>query len=151
MSGAASRAKGQRGERDAANIIAGLTGFDVKRRVRQRHGDSDLEGVPGWSIEIKNQARPNIPAWWRQTIEQAAQSESLPVLIYKEPRKGWKAMWPMSIVLNGVEEGTWLDDRYIVTSTIDAWCAVVTDIHQDAIDYSTAQRKAMKRYGLHER
>ena len=47
--GAMQRTKGQTGEREAAALIRDLTGWDVRRRVRQHDGDSDLEGVPGLS------------------------------------------------------------------------------------------------------
>jgi hypothetical protein len=41
------RNKGKTGEREVAAIVRELTGWDVRRRVRQHDGDSDLEGVPG--------------------------------------------------------------------------------------------------------
>ena len=52
-----SRNKGKAGEREIAALVADLTGLKVMRRVRQRDGDSDLEGVPGWCIEVKRHAR----------------------------------------------------------------------------------------------
>ncbi len=50
---AAQREKGKRGEREVAGIIKTLLGVDVRRRVRQHEGDSDLEGIDGWVIEVK--------------------------------------------------------------------------------------------------
>lgn len=46
------RRKGQVGEREAAALIREHTGWEVTRRVRNAAGDSDLLGVPGWSVEI---------------------------------------------------------------------------------------------------
>ena len=51
--GRAQREKGKRGEREVAALIRDLLGYEVRRRVRQHDGDSDLVGVPGWSIEVK--------------------------------------------------------------------------------------------------
>ena len=53
-----SRTKGAAGERELAAALRELTGWDIRRRVRQHDGDSDLEGVPGWSIEVKRLADP---------------------------------------------------------------------------------------------
>ncbi|NZA00578.1 hypothetical protein H0I39_00080 [Ottowia beijingensis] len=55
--GAMSRTKGKVGEREIAALLAELTGCDVRRRVRQHDGDSDLEGLPGWCVEVKRHAR----------------------------------------------------------------------------------------------
>ncbi len=41
------------GEREAAELVRELTGWDVRRRVRQHAGDSNLQGVPGWAVEVK--------------------------------------------------------------------------------------------------
>ena len=51
--GGLSRSKGQRGEREVAALLSELTGHDVRRRVRNHAGDSDLQGLPGWEIEVK--------------------------------------------------------------------------------------------------
>ena len=66
------RNKGAGGEREIAGIMRDLTGWDVRRRVRQHDGDSDLEGVPGWSVEVKRHrtaSRGDIAGWWRHTEE----------------------------------------------------------------------------------
>lgn len=60
------RNKGKDGEREAAALLAGITGLDIRRRVRQHDGDTDLEGLPGWSLEIKRYAaapRGEIARW----------------------------------------------------------------------------------------
>lgn len=127
MSGMQSRSKGARGERELAALLTEHLGASVKRRVRQHEGDSDLEGVPGWCIESKNCAELRVSEWWRQAVEQAQKSERfvLPVLFYKIPRKGWRAMWPMSVLVG--EVNFWPSEEYAVTSSIAAWCAVARE------------------------
>jgi len=126
MSGKFSRSKGQRGELAVAGIIHELTGWTVKRKVRQHDGDSDLEGVPGWAIECKNHATITIPAWWRQTVDQA-HNGNIPVLFYKVPRKGWRAMWPISAMINH-DADYWDHIDYTCDTTIEAWAVVARDM-----------------------
>lgn len=94
--GAASRTKGQTGERELAALLADLTGQDVRRRVRNHAGDDDLAGVPGWSIECKRY-RATTPAlvsdWWLQAQRQAQAAGCEPVLLYRADRGQWRAVW----------------------------------------------------------
>lgn len=121
--GLMSRSKGKAGERDAAALIRGLTGHDVRRRVRQHGWDSDLEGVPGWSVEVKRHRRATpavIAEWWRQAALQAVRSGSLPLLLYREDRSEWRARWPLSLVIAApVDVADWTAD-----TTPEAWAAV---------------------------
>lgn len=145
--GAFSRSKGKRGELELAHIIADLTGWEVKRRVRQHDGDSDLEGIPGWCVESKNCATLKIPEWWEQTVTQAQKRMEAPVLFYKVARKGWQAMWPVSVLIG---EEIWADRTYTVTSSIEAWAAVASAIHMDVVEESMEQRKYMDKLGIHQ-
>lgn len=126
MSGGFSRDKGKRGEREVAAMISDLLGMEVKRRVRQHEGDSDLMGIPDWSIEVKNCATLSLPAWWRQTVEQAG--DMMPVLFYKIPRKGWRCMWPISCLLVYQEHAFWKDMTYAVDTTPETWATVVREL-----------------------
>jgi hypothetical protein len=97
-----SRTKGQSGEREVAALLSMLTGHDVRRRVRQHDGDSDLEGVPGWSVEVKRHAttpRGKLAGWWAQTMSQAHDAQALPILFYRADRAVWRCMWPGSLHL----------------------------------------------------
>ena len=87
--GAASRDKGKAGERELARLLCELTGRDVRRRVRQHEGDSDLEGVPGWAIECKRYAtvKPaDLARWWRQAVAQAQATNARPLLAWRADR-----------------------------------------------------------------
>ena len=98
---AMSRDKGHRGELEACAIIKELTGCDVRRRVRQHDGDSDLTGLGGWSIEVKRYriARPGqiYGGWWPQAVEQARATGTRPLLLYRADRGLWTAVWPADL------------------------------------------------------
>jgi hypothetical protein len=130
--GAMSRTKGQAGEREAAALIRDLTGWDVRRRVRQHDGDSDLEGVPGWSVEIKRHAsasRGDIAAWWAQAVAQARPAGLLPVLLYRRDRDQWRAVWPVGVHLALQVRDYWTGYEWTVEGTPDAWAAVAREIN----------------------
>lgn len=87
---AMSRNKGQASEREVASLVCDLNGWDVRRRVRQREGDSDLDGVPGWCIEVKRHSgagRANLARWWAQAAVQAASASKPPLLFIQGPTR----------------------------------------------------------------
>ena len=91
---ASQRSKGARGEREVARIISDLLGFAVSRRCRQHDNDCDLEGVPGWSVEVKNHSkvtRSLLQSWWEQADAQAG--ERKPCLWYKRAPGWWRVIW----------------------------------------------------------
>jgi hypothetical protein len=122
---AMSRTKGKAGEREIAALIRDLTGWDVRRRVRQHDGDSDLMGVAGWSVEVKRHARAlrsDIAAWWQQTVDQASPGER-PVLFFRADRDAWRAVWPLGIHLSA----DWPGYAMTVEGSPDAWAAVARE------------------------
>jgi hypothetical protein len=126
----ASRAKGQVGEREVAALLRELTGLDVRRRVRQHRGDSDLVGVPGWSIECKRHAKATpatIAAWWAQAVAQAGPDE-VPVLVYRLDHRPWRAVWPLSILLAQQPGEVWRSYELTVDGSLEAWAAVAREI-----------------------
>lgn len=105
-----SRAKGARGELDAAKYLNDKTGLNFKRvpmsgaldAVHGLKGDLYLVNSPNkYCIEIKNYAddhisskiltdkTPQIQTWWEQTIREAAQINKEPLLIFKFTRSKW--------------------------------------------------------------
>ncbi len=130
--GAMQRTKGQTGEREIAGILAELTGYSVKRRVRQHAGDSDLEGVPGWSVEIKRHAsasRGDIRQWWAQAVAQAQRMGALPVLLYRRDRDQWRAVWPVAVHLGLQVAEMWSGYEWAVEGSPEAWAAVAREIN----------------------
>ena len=53
-----SKRKGDKGEREAAGILADLLGLPVRRKLGagRKDDEGDLEGVPDWTLEVKNYA-----------------------------------------------------------------------------------------------
>jgi hypothetical protein len=114
------RTKGQVGEREAAALISQHTGWNVTRRVRNAAGDSDLVGVPGWSLEIKRHAsgtRSDIACWWKQCVSQAGVEK--PVLLYRFNHGEWRAVWQLS--------RQWITYEWTVEGSVAAWAFVARE------------------------
>lgn len=127
------RNKGKGGEREAAELVRQHTGWYVRRRVRQHDGDTDLEGVPGWAVEVKRHrtALPGeVARWWAQAVAQAAKSSPtlLPVLLYRADRKEWRAVWPLSVLLAGPKVQCWAGIEWTADTTVQAWAAVAREL-----------------------
>lgn len=123
------RTKGKAGEREIAAIVRDLTGWDVRRRVRQHDGDADLEGIPGWVPEVKRHkaaGRAEIASWWRQAVAQAA--SAMPVLFYRLDRDSWRAVWPLAALLTSQRADCWTGYGWTCDTSIDAWAAVAREL-----------------------
>ena len=97
MTGAGSRLKGQKGEREFLGALGQELGESLKRNLQQtREGGADCLMVRGWAIEVKRQERLSRPKWWAQAVEQAAREGAQPMLAYRRNREAWKVMaaWP---------------------------------------------------------
>lgn len=119
------RTKGASGEREVSALIRDLTGWEVKRRVRNDHGDSDLIGIPGWSPEVKRHAkatRGDIAQWWAQAERQAQGLK--PVLFYRLDRADWRAVWPLAAAIGG----EWGGIEWTAETTVEAWAAVARSV-----------------------
>jgi hypothetical protein len=119
------RTKGAQGEREISGVIRDLTGWDVQRRVRNHAGDSDLVGIPGWSVEVKRHktaGRAEIAGWWRQSCAQAR--DGLPVLFFRLDRDSWRAVWPVAVGLKVQHADMWSGYEWTCEGTVEAWAAV---------------------------
>jgi hypothetical protein len=117
---AAERSKGQRGEREVAKLIADHLGFEVKRQVRQHDGDSDLVGVPGWSIEVKNHkqaTRAQVEKWWYQAVAQGNNDEMI-CLAYKRQPGWWRFVW------HPTKQSAY---DYTLEGAVEAWACYVRE------------------------
>lgn len=127
--GKAQRDKGKSGEREIAALVRDATGWDVRRRVRQHDGDSDLTGAPGWAVEVKRHrsaTRGDVAAWWRQAVAQAG--ELLPVLFYRLDRDEWRAVWPLAPLVAVQPCDEWRGYAWTVEGSIETWATVAREL-----------------------
>lgn len=123
--GGMSRNKGKVGERELAVLLTTLTGFSVRRRVRNLEGEDDLVGIPGWSIECKRYASITpalVAGWWQQAVEQGKRIGAEPVLFYRGDRGQWRAVWSANMVNRDERD---LDELATVESDPCVWWALV--------------------------
>lgn len=127
--GAFSRDKGKRGEKEAANLIHDITGWAVKRRVRQLKGDSDLDvqdtPLDAWCIEVKRYAkatRSDLKAWWGQAVSEAQATGRRPVLLYRVDRDDWRAVW-LHPGLDDSQSYVWTHE-----GGLHAWIEIVMEV-----------------------
>lgn len=130
---AMSRRKGIAAELEIAAVIRDITGWQIKRRVRQHQGDSDLEGVPGWSVEVKRHAtigRADLDAFWLQAVRQCNYDGGhVPVLFFRRNRDQWRAVWPMAVQMqpDSLRAVQWIGYEWTCEGSIDAWAAVARE------------------------
>ncbi len=111
MSGAMSRNKGQRAEREVAKLLQPVviatwnelgkdgTAPTLERNLMQAHnGGHDLFGLDWLAIEVKHQEQFALTAWWQQTKEQADKASQRssnrvePVLFYRKNNVPWRVV-----------------------------------------------------------
>lgn len=101
MTGAMARGKGASGEREVKLILRStlapvykslnLPLPDIERNLTQsRGGGYDLVGLTWLALEVKRQERPNLEAWWKQTLRQSAENQ-IPCLLHRANHQPWRA------------------------------------------------------------
>jgi hypothetical protein len=113
-----SRRTGGNGERRFRTQFNKLVGREILHRNldQVRDGGYDLKGIPQLAIEIKNCKTLALPAWWRQTLRQAKDTNRIPVLAYKATR-GWNIVLPLHIVCPHVDKSFDLDRTATIRMT----------------------------------
>lgn len=97
--GKSSKARGKRGE---LNLVHALrdAGFTEARRTAQycgKAGTSDVVGIEGLHVEVKNQERLNI---WSALAQSQRDAEAdgngdIPAVFFKRNRSGWYVALPL--------------------------------------------------------
>ena len=84
-----SKAKGNAGERELANILKDY-GFNARRGLQYQGGqvEADVVGIPGIHIEVKRVERLNITKAMEQSTRDAKKGET-PVVIHRINRHPW--------------------------------------------------------------
>lgn len=94
------RHKGQRGEREAADLIqgwvnevmtvAGRQPVELKRNLMQsKEGGYDLVGISWLALEVKRHETLSVNTWWKQTLRQT-KDDQIPMLMYRQNRVPWR-------------------------------------------------------------
>jgi len=100
------RTKGQEGEREVAKMLnsivatvrseLGLHNYATNDELFQRNqnqsavGGADLSNPLQLEIEVKRQEALSVNTWWKQCVDSAARTGGVPVLMYRQNRKGWR-------------------------------------------------------------
>ena len=91
-----SKAKGKRGELEAAELLRSL-GYTV-RRTAQYCGSTgeadDLTGIPGLHIEVKRCEQVRIMDWMHQAERDSSEQEKTPVVMFRKARQPWYVCVP---------------------------------------------------------
>lgn len=108
------RAKGQNGEREVQQALEPIVrrvmqqlGHPLpEKAIVQRNqnqsavGGADLTGTFGLSIEVKRQESLSINTWWAQCVKAAQENNEIPVLLYRQNGKKWKAVLMVDVPLH---------------------------------------------------
>lgn len=90
MSGHTSRNKGANGERELANLLRDVWGYDVRRGYVFQH-ESDMVGLKGIHPEVKRVEKLNVDAALDQAIREAEKrQDGIPVVFHRKNRRGWE-------------------------------------------------------------
>lgn len=97
--GKASKARGKRAELDLAQKLQEF-GFEARRTAQYcgKAGTSDVVGLPGVHVEVKNVERLNI---WEALSQSKRDSEAdgngnIPAVFFKRNRSGWYVACPLT-------------------------------------------------------
>jgi Holliday junction resolvase len=126
---ALSRTKGAAAERELARLLMDELGGSVTRNLTQaRGGGHDLDGVPGWAVEVKRArkaTRADLRAWWTQAESQAERAGLRPALAFREDRGPWLVAVRLSDLRPGL--GPWPGLEWAAVLSLAAWCALVRE------------------------
>lgn len=138
------RKKGQRGEREVVDLLQDvvdgvrealkLQPIVLQRNALQAHlGGEDIHGLTGYAVEVKFQENSNVPAWWRQCLDQAARVNGVPILFYRAKQQKWTVKFrayvqtpkdtellELDVTTNLEDFLTWFEKAYTETA-VDEW------------------------------
>lgn len=96
--GRASRARGKRGELSLVHVLRDA-GLEARRTAQYcgKEGTSDVVGIKGLHVEVKNQERLNI---WEALSQSKRDAEAegngdIPAVFFKRNRSGWYVVLPL--------------------------------------------------------
>lgn len=97
--GKSSKARGKRGELSLVHVLRDACFLEARRTAQYcgKEGTSDVVGIPGVHVEVKNQERLNI---WEALLQSKRDSEAdgnneIPAVFFKRNRSGWYVACPL--------------------------------------------------------
>ena len=126
------RIKGQKGEREVVALLQPVVdkvfGFNemghsihkLERNLDQtRDGGHDIDGLDGFSIEVKWCEQFQINKWWKQTLDQALGNKEnirYPILFYRKSHNPWRMKTFVTL-----QSGDWAvkHDTFVATFEVD--------------------------------
>ena len=132
MSGAYSRNKGARAERELCGVLREYLGVEATRNLKQyqaaQHGDVE-QLIGPYLMEVKNQARLSLPAWWRQAQDAAeAKGSCQPCVAYRLPNRPLHDRWRFIVPDERSPKHGWeLDYRYTADLGLEAFAVRVRE------------------------
>lgn len=131
MTGAYSRNKGARSERELCALLREYLGVAATRNLKQYQQAQcgDIEQLIGpYMLEAKNHKTPDKAAWWRQAQEAARVIGALPCVAYRLPNRTLYDRWRFLVPDAGRGPNEWWDDyRYTADLGLDAFAARVRE------------------------
>lgn len=90
--GRASRQKGKRGELEVVHILK-EHGFDARRtqQFAGKAGTADVDGLPGFHVEVKRRERTDIKNWMEQSTNEALEDE-IPIVVFRASNEPWRVV-----------------------------------------------------------
>lgn len=123
-----SRAKGASAEREVAALIHEELGIRLNRNLEQYRSDEqgDLNGLPGWTVEVKHYAKANDfkPEWWKQVSVAADRNKEMPALFWRGNRQAWRVTVRLSSINSDIAFDLLQEP---VTLSFRAWASLVRE------------------------
>lgn len=93
MSGKMSRAKGSRGELEAAKIASEHLGLEINRTPNSGGLwiPGDIQGIPGFHVEVKRQEKLAIDKWWEQSVQDCPEN-TIPIVVFRKNSQKWRVV-----------------------------------------------------------
>lgn len=109
--GKSSQRKGANGERELANLIRDMWGYEVKRG-QVFNGQSDMIGLKGVHPEVKRVEKLNIHKAMEQSREEAKKrKDGVPCVFHRINREGWLVTMDLDTFMDMY--GVWYEKHYI--------------------------------------
>lgn len=102
-----SKQKGKRAELEVAKILRDHGYLDAHRTAQYcgNTGEAaDVDGVPGFHLEVKHQETTQLDKWWAQAVHDSDFTGRIPVLVHRKNGQKWKITMDFEMWLEVVKD-----------------------------------------------